>query len=28
VWNEIPESSYGLIQPGQDTLHAFQPRYN
>lgn len=26
VWNEMPESSYGVIRAGRDTLHAFQPR--
>jgi predicted glutamine amidotransferase len=25
VWNEVPESSYGVIQPGQDELHPFEP---
>jgi predicted glutamine amidotransferase len=25
AWNEIPESSWGLIQPGPDELHPFQP---
>jgi predicted glutamine amidotransferase len=25
VWNEAPESSYGVIQPGQDELHPFEP---
>ena len=24
-WNEVPESSYGVIQPGQDELHPFTP---
>ena len=24
-WNEVPEASYGVIQPGQDELHAFTP---
>jgi hypothetical protein len=23
AWNEVPESSYGVIQPGQDELHPF-----
>jgi predicted glutamine amidotransferase len=23
AWNEVPEASYGVIQPGQDELHAF-----
>lgn len=26
AWNEVPESSYGVIQAGGDTLHAFRPR--
>ena len=25
AWNEVPESSYGVIQPGQDEMHAFEP---
>jgi glutamine amidotransferase len=25
VWNEVPESSYGVIQPGQDEMHRFEP---
>jgi predicted glutamine amidotransferase len=25
AWNEVPESSYGVIQPGQDELHPFAP---
>jgi predicted glutamine amidotransferase len=25
VWNEVPESSWGVIQPGRDEIHAFQP---
>jgi predicted glutamine amidotransferase len=25
AWNEVPESSYGVIQPGQDELHPFTP---
>jgi glutamine amidotransferase len=25
AWNEVPESSYGVIQPGQDDLHPFTP---
>jgi predicted glutamine amidotransferase len=24
-WNEVPEGSYGVIQPGQDELHPFVP---
>jgi glutamine amidotransferase len=26
AWNEVPESSYGIVQAGQDELHAFTPR--
>jgi len=26
AWNEVPESSYGIIQAGQDTLGKFSPR--
>jgi predicted glutamine amidotransferase len=26
AWNEVPESSYGVIQKGQDELHPFTPR--
>ncbi|HUK94211.1 MAG TPA: class II glutamine amidotransferase [Gaiellaceae bacterium] len=26
AWNEVPESSYGIVQPGQDELHQFTPR--
>ena len=25
AWNEVPESSYGIVQPGQDELHPFVP---
>jgi predicted glutamine amidotransferase len=25
AWNELPESSYGVIQPGQDELRPFRP---
>jgi predicted glutamine amidotransferase len=25
VWNEVPEATYGVIQPGQDELHPFVP---
>ncbi len=25
VWNEVPEASYGIVQPGQDELHPFAP---
>jgi predicted glutamine amidotransferase len=27
AWNEVPESSYGVIQPGQDELHPFIPTH-
>ncbi len=26
AWNEVPESSYGVVQEGQDELHSFKPR--
>jgi len=26
AWNEVPESSYGVIQPGDDLLAPFEPR--
>jgi len=26
AWNEVPESSYGVVQPGQDELHPFNPK--
>jgi glutamine amidotransferase len=26
AWNEVPESSYGVVQDGQDELHPFTPR--
>jgi predicted glutamine amidotransferase len=26
AWNEVPESSYGLVCEGDDELHAFRPR--
>jgi len=26
AWNEVPESSYGVIQEGEDELHPFTPR--
>jgi predicted glutamine amidotransferase len=26
VWNEVPESTWGVVQPGQDELHAFKPK--
>jgi glutamine amidotransferase len=25
VWNEVPESSWGVVQLGQDELHRFRP---
>ncbi|MFI2437158.1 class II glutamine amidotransferase [Streptomyces sp. NPDC018693] len=25
AWNEVPENSYGIVQPGHDALHAFRP---
>jgi glutamine amidotransferase len=25
AWNEVPESSYGVIQDGQDELLPFEP---
>ncbi len=25
VWNEVPEATYGVIQPGQDEMHSFAP---
>ena len=26
AWNEVPESHYGIVQPGQDELHPFAPQ--
>jgi predicted glutamine amidotransferase len=26
AWNEVPESSYGVVQEGQDELHPFTPK--
>ena len=26
AWNEVPESHYGIVQPGADELHPFAPR--
>ncbi len=26
AWNEVPESSYGVVHHGQDELHPFRPR--
>jgi hypothetical protein len=25
AWNAVPESSYGIVRPGQDELHGFEP---
>jgi predicted glutamine amidotransferase len=25
AWNEVPESTYGIVQPGADEMHPFQP---
>ena len=25
AWNQVPESSWGVVQPGQDDLHSFTP---
>jgi predicted glutamine amidotransferase len=25
AWNAVPESSYGIVKPGQDELHGFEP---
>jgi predicted glutamine amidotransferase len=25
VWNEVPESSWGVVRPGQDEIHPFAP---
>ena len=25
VWNEVPEATYGVIQPGRDEMHSFAP---
>jgi glutamine amidotransferase len=25
AWNEVPESSYGVVQDGEDQLHPFRP---
>ena len=25
AWNEMPEASYGIVQPGQDEFHSFRP---
>jgi hypothetical protein len=26
AWNEVPESSYGVVHHGHDELHPFRPR--
>ena len=26
AWNEVPESSYGVVSEGEDELHEFRPR--
>jgi glutamine amidotransferase len=26
AWNEVPESSYGIVQPGPDEMHPFVPQ--
>jgi glutamine amidotransferase len=26
AWNEVPESSYGVVREGDDELHPFHPR--
>ncbi|HET7759606.1 MAG TPA: class II glutamine amidotransferase [Gaiellaceae bacterium] len=26
VWNEVPESTWGVVQPGEDEIHAFKPK--
>jgi len=28
VWNEVPESSYGIVQEGEDEIHPFRPVYS
>jgi glutamine amidotransferase len=28
AWNEVPESSYGVVQDGEDELHPFRPIYS
>ncbi len=27
AWNEVPESSYGVVQDGEDEMHPFRPTY-
>ncbi|MFI7358808.1 class II glutamine amidotransferase [Streptomyces avidinii] len=26
AWNEVPESTYGIVEPGRDSLHPFTPQ--
>ena len=26
AWDEVPESHFGIVQPGTDELHPFSPR--
>jgi predicted glutamine amidotransferase len=28
AWNEVPESSYGVVQDGEDEMRPFQPVYS
>jgi glutamine amidotransferase len=28
AWNEVPESSYGVVQEGDDEMHPFRPIYS
>jgi glutamine amidotransferase len=28
AWNEVPESSYGVVQDGEDELHTFRPIFS
>jgi len=28
AWNEVPESSYGVVQDGEDEMHPFRPVYS
>jgi predicted glutamine amidotransferase len=28
VWNEVPESSYGIVQDGEDEMRPFRPVYS
>ena len=28
AWNEVPESSYGVVQEGEDELRPFRPVYS